>query len=73
MNTTIIVYNNTSNSVEIAKQANKVRLNNKNKWYQIAFENETTGDKTTLKIYNTWIQLSSKPIFVVIWKQLKTN
>jgi hypothetical protein len=63
MENTIIVINKNSNSTEIAKQVNKVRLSNKNNWYQITFENETTGEKTRLKIYNTWIQLTEKPVF----------
>ena len=63
MENTILIFNSLSDPAAIAKQANKIRLNNKNLWYQIQFENETTKEKTRLKIFNTWIQLTTKPIF----------
>jgi len=63
MKNTILIFNSNSRPEELAKQANKIRLNNKNSWYQIQFKNETTGEKTGLKIFNTWVQLTTKPIF----------
>ena len=43
MENTFLVFNSRSIPSELAKQANKVRLANKNKWYQITFENEVSG------------------------------
>ena len=63
MTTETIVINSKSNPTEVAKQVNKVRLANKNKWYQVAFLNEETNDKTIIKVYNTWVQLATKPLF----------
>ena len=63
MENTNLVYNEKSNVLDLVKKANKVRLDNKNKWYQLTFENETSGDKTFLKCFGTWVQLSAKPIF----------
>lgn len=66
MQNTNLVIHTQSNPKEIAKQVNKVRLANKNNWYQITFEHDTTGEKTRLKCYNTWIQLSEKPVFPTV-------
>ena len=63
METTIIIFNSLSNATELSNQANKIRLSNKNKWYQISFENETTGEKVGLKCFNTWVQICTKPLF----------
>jgi hypothetical protein len=58
MDTLKQVYNSNSNSIEIAKNVNKFRLSNKNKWFQICFEHETLGTQYYLKIYNTWVQIT---------------
>ena len=63
MENTTLIFNSASSDDELTKQVNKIRLSNKNKWYQITFENETTGEKTRLKCFSTWVQLTEKPIF----------
>ena len=63
MKNTTLIYNSASSAQELAKQANKVRLANRNSWYQITFENETTGEKIRLKCYKTWIQIAENPYF----------
>lgn len=63
MQNTNLVFNSLTSTEELTKQVNKVRLANKNKWYQISFENETTGKLTRLKIYNTWIQITENVHF----------
>lgn len=63
MNNTTLIYNSQTDVNELVKQVNKVRLANKNNWYQVSFENETSGQLTRIKCYNTWIQLSEKPLF----------
>ena len=63
MNNTNLIFRNDSNIIELTKQVNKIRLANKNNWYQVTFENETTREKTRIKCFNTWVQLSEKPIF----------
>ena len=60
METLIVVYKSMSNSSDLAKLVNTFRLQNKNKWYQIAFENES-GQRKYLKCYNTWVQISEVP------------
>jgi len=47
-----------SSPQDLTKQANKVRLSNKNSWYQITFENETSGECTRLKCFGTWVQMA---------------
>jgi len=44
---------------ETVKQINKFRLLNKNKWYQI----NIIPINAKLKIFDTWIQLSTIPYF----------
>ncbi len=61
METLILVYKSQSNSSDLAKLANTFRLQNKNKWYQICFENETSGQRKYLKCFNTWVQISHVP------------
>jgi hypothetical protein len=61
METLIVVYKSMSNSSDLAKLVNTFRLQNKNKWYQICFENETSGQRKYLKCYNTWVQISEVP------------
>jgi len=63
MKNTTLIYRSDSSAQELAKQANKTRLANKNSWYQITFENETSGNKTRLKCFNTWIQRADNPYF----------
>jgi len=58
MKTLILVYKSTSNATSLAKEVNKWRLQHKDKWYQVCFENETSGKKQYLKCYNTWVQIS---------------
>ena len=58
-----LMYNLNTNVNELINEVNKFRLLNKNKWYVIIFVNETSGEQTSLKIYNTWIQTASKPLF----------
>lgn len=63
MERTVLVFNSTSDPVAIAKQANKIRLANKGQWYQLVFENETTGERTNLKCFDTWVQKSNSKVF----------
>jgi hypothetical protein len=63
MENTNIVLTNERNIDQLVKEVNKVRLSNKNKWYQITFKNNDSGETTRIKAYNTWIQLSEKPVF----------
>jgi len=55
---TLIIEKNESTK-ETVKLINSFRLENKNNWYQINIIN--LGIK--LKCFNTWIQISTKPIF----------
>jgi hypothetical protein len=63
MENTTLTFNSASSAQDLAKQANEVRLANKQRWYQITFENETSGNKTRLKCFNTWIQKAENPYF----------
>ena len=61
METLILVYKSNSDSSLLAVSVNKFRLQNKNKWYQILFENETSGERKYLKCFNTWVQITQVP------------
>ena len=62
MKTLILVYKSNSDAKILATSVNKFRLQNKNKWYQIAFENETSGERKYLKCFNTWVQITEVPV-----------
>lgn len=54
------LHTSTSKGIEnTVNEINKFRLSNKNKWYQINVNN----GEVCLKCYNTWIQISTKPLF----------
>ena len=61
METLILVYKSNSDAKLLAISVNKFRLSNKNKWYQICFENENSGDRKYLKCFNTWVQITEIP------------
>lgn len=63
MTNTTIVIRNDSDVKEIVRQINEIRKVNKGKWYVIALEDSTSGVRTILKGYGTWVQTSTKTYF----------
>ena len=48
-----------NNIKETVQKINKFRLENKNSWYQV----HIVDKDIKLKCFDTWIQLSTKPLF----------
>lgn len=48
---------------DLILQLNRFRKKQNYQWYQINFENQSTGQVISLKIYNRWIQISTENYF----------